>query len=128
MGGNMPIVVVSDPAGERSETRRLFSLNLNFPGERSGFHISATQGGARLADIVPVARSLCTAFVDATLRHLEERGARLLCHQGCCAACCRHLVSLSIPEAFRVAEEVTACPAEKRDEILQTHRRLAVWF
>lgn len=41
----------------------------------------------------------------------------MACRAGC-DACCRYLVSLSVPEAFRIREEVFALPAEKRRMVL----------
>ena len=72
---------------------------------------------ARLSDIVPLARQLADELSEIALRHARSAGKVVPCQRGC-AACCRYLVPLSPPEAFRLLEEVRALPPAPRRGLL----------
>jgi Fe-S-cluster containining protein len=59
-----------------------------------------------LADVVAPARRLADEMSALAVGEAERLGRRIPCRKGC-AACCRHLVPLSPPEAFQLAEDVS---------------------
>ena len=69
----------------------------------------------RLSEIVPLAQHITNLFVETALDEERRQGRSISCGPGC-AACCRNLVALSAPEAFRVADVVSELdPAEQAD-------------
>jgi Fe-S-cluster containining protein len=68
---------------------------------------------ARLADLVPFARAVATRVALSVLRQLGQRDVDVPCSKGC-AACCRYLIPLAPPEAFRLVEELQQLPPERR--------------
>jgi Fe-S-cluster containining protein len=100
----------------RTET---FSLELDILGKPVHTCISVAPGQARLSDIVPLARALSSKFTLATLESLRAAGKSVPCRKGC-LACCSYLVPVSVPEAFRLVEELSAMPSEKGRALLQS--------
>lgn len=80
------------------------------------------EGPARLADAVPVARALATRLACESRKRQEELGHAVPCKKDC-SACCKYLVPLSVPEAFRLAQDVLALEASSRD---RTEEAMAV--
>jgi hypothetical protein len=68
---------------------------------------------AKLSDLVPLARLLATKITSITRRHITNNGGTIACNP-CCSQCCRYLVPLTIPEAMRLTEEVTAMTQSDR--------------
>ena len=71
------------------------------------------EGPAHLSDTVPVARALATRLSCETRRQQEELGRVVPCKVSC-SACCKYLVPLSVPEAFRLVRDVGALDASSR--------------
>jgi Fe-S-cluster containining protein len=97
----------------------VIGLELNILGKKMNFHISAGKDQARLADIVPLARIVCTKITDVVLQSVISNGGRIACRKGC-LACCRHLIPLSVPEAFRLDEEISAATEHRRKSVWRT--------
>lgn len=95
------------------------SFELDILGEPVRFSISVAQKKARLSDIAPLARTLSTKLALVMLDRLRSNGELVPCCKGC-SACCNYLVPLSIPEAFRLREELLAMPAEQGKAVLQS--------
>ncbi len=108
-------------AAESNRDREVetLSLELDVLGEPVCFQISVARGSARLSDIAPLAQALSTKLALATLRGLRASGKCVPCRKGC-SACCSYLVPLSVPEAFRLSEELSAMPADKSRTLLQS--------
>jgi Fe-S-cluster containining protein len=96
-----------------------FSLELDILGKPVHACISVAPGQARLSDIVPLARALSSKFTLAMLESLRAAGESVACRKGC-VACCSYLVPVSVPEAFRLVEELSAMPTEKGRALLQS--------
>ncbi|MHC4627526.1 MAG: YkgJ family cysteine cluster protein [Planctomycetota bacterium] len=96
-----------------------FSLELDILGKPVHACISVAPGQARLSDIVPLARALSSKFTLAMLESLRAAGKSVPCRKGC-LACCSYLVPVSVPEAFRLVEELSAMPSEKGRTLLQS--------
>ena len=92
----------------------LIGLKLDILGRQVDFRIRVWKDHARLSDIVPLARTLCTKITDTVVQSIHSDGGRVPCHKGC-SACCSYLVPLSVPEAFWLKEEVSAAPAHRRE-------------
>lgn len=60
-------------------------------------------GPMRLAELVPTAQELTSVLAERAFRHAERLGLKVSCRAGC-AACCRHMVPLSPPEAYFLAD------------------------
>jgi Fe-S-cluster containining protein len=81
------------------------------------FQIDVGQGLARLADIIPLARTVCSNIINVVLKTIRSKGNRIPCLKGCSACCNRCLVPLSVPEAFRLKEDVEKMPVLRRETI-----------
>jgi Fe-S-cluster containining protein len=49
------------------------------------------------------------------IKNIQNNGVQIPCNKGCSACCKGCLVPLSVPEAFRLKEEIDKGPAEKRN-------------
>jgi hypothetical protein len=95
----------------------IIGLELDILGKKVNFPTRVGQGQARLTDIVPLARTLCTKITDVVVEIIRSDGGRIPCRKGCSACCSRYLVPLSVPEALRLKEEVLAAPAHRRESV-----------
>ena len=77
---------------------------------------TASDQPMRLAEIVPLAWTVCDHIVHRTVQFTQARGRMPSCHRGC-DACCRYAVPLSVPEAMRLGQDVAALPAGPRARI-----------
>ncbi|MBA7679728.1 hypothetical protein ES703_88030 [subsurface metagenome] len=106
----------------------VIGLELDILGKEVNFHIDVGKGQARLADIVPLARTLCAKIIDVVLESIRSDGGRIPCCKGCAACCSRYLVPLSVPEALRLKKEISAEPGYRRESMsracLLTARRI----
>ena len=87
------------------KTRARSRIKLNILGEEISAEFNIRDKYARMADIVPLARKLSTSISKAVLHRLYLGGETVPCCKGC-SACCNYLVPLSVPEAFRLKEEI----------------------
>ncbi|MHC4336758.1 MAG: YkgJ family cysteine cluster protein [Planctomycetota bacterium] len=123
MAENLSIRVLGEsesPEDSWGNSAAIIGLELDILGEVVDIRISAAQRQATLADIVPLARILSTKFVSAVVDKLRKEQKSVACCKGC-SACCRHcLVPLSVPEVFRMMQEVLDMPADQSKAILQS--------
>lgn len=89
------------------------NFELSLFGRSMRLDVPASDEPMRLADIVPLAWSICDQLVNRTIEHIQADGETPSCHRGC-GACCRYAVPLSVPEAFRLREDISAMPARQR--------------
>ncbi len=75
------------------------------------------RGPMRLKDLVPIAQQVARENVDRAFAHEKNKGNEVSCKSGC-AACCRQIVPISAPEAFRQAEHVLGLDPPRRDRNL----------
>lgn len=107
----------SDGAGKNSGGRATLRFELEIAGEPLTFGVQIVRGQVRLSDIVPLARSLSDRLCDATLRKLHAEDGEIPCRKGC-ACCCSYMVPLSVPEAFRLQEDLSAMPPQQGKTML----------
>ncbi|MHC4559373.1 MAG: YkgJ family cysteine cluster protein, partial [Planctomycetota bacterium] len=91
-------------------------FELDILGKKVDFRIGVGKGQAKLGDIVPLARELCTNITEVVLHSIRSDGGHIPCCKGC-SICCSNLVPLSVPEALRLKEEISAAPAHRRESI-----------
>ncbi|HUT31328.1 MAG TPA: YkgJ family cysteine cluster protein [Sedimentisphaerales bacterium] len=96
---------------------RIIGLEFDIFGEPASFDITAGPGRMTLAGIVPVARAICEKMTGLATEKIRQQGGHIACRPGCCA-CCHYLVPLSVPEAFRLMQEVLSLP-ESRQKLVQ---------
>ncbi|MFC1676862.1 YkgJ family cysteine cluster protein [Planctomycetota bacterium] len=90
-----------------------------FLGKPIHLDIALAKSMAKLSDIVPLARVLSSKLAIITLEQLREDGETIGCCKYC-SACCKYLVPLSIPEAFRLNDEIKALPEQFRQQFTQS--------
>ena len=95
----------------------IVNLDLDVLDETINFRTVVGQGQAKLADIVPLARTISSKITDVVLKNTRSKGDQIPCFKGCSACCNRCLVPLSVPEAFRLKEEIEVAPAHQLQSI-----------
>jgi len=88
-------------------------LALSLHGRPLGAQVLVAEAPAALSDIVPLARSLSTLIARTVLADALTAGQNVPCRKGC-SHCCKHLVPLSVPEAFRLSADLEALPPNRR--------------
>ncbi len=116
---NRAVTLLDEPdgAGGVSGGRATLSFELDIAGERLGFGVQIVRGQVRLSDIVPLAHALSDKLCQASLQNLHAECSEVPCRKGC-AACCSYLVPLSVPEVFRLREDISALPGEQGRAVL----------
>ncbi len=85
------------------------------------FWIGFVLGMANPSEMVLTARMVSNVTIEAILEEIPRRGGRVSCHKGCHAACCRHsMVSLSVPEALAMVNEVNSQNPQIRARTIQS--------
>ena len=107
----------SGASGRYTSGKKGIGLELDILGETLSFRIGVCKERARLADIVPIARTLCDIITGVVVARARSKGNHIPCGVGCSACCNRYLVPLSVPEALRFREEIHAAPAYRREYI-----------
>ncbi len=133
MAENLRIAVADEPTrvGDTYNcATEVIGLELDILGKKVNFPTRVGQGRARLSDIVPLARTLCTKITDVVVESIRSDGGHIPCCKGCSACCSRYLVPLSVPEALRLKEEISTAPGYRRISmsracLLTAHRILS---
>lgn len=99
---------------------KTIELELDIFGRPVRYSIDVADKQTRLADIVPMARTISSKVAVTVLDKLREDGEEILCHKGC-SACCYYLTSLSVPEAFYLSDELLAMPVESGKAVLESY-------
>jgi len=73
----------------------------------------------RLDDLVPAARVICSKLVELTRAQAEANGLVVPCGKKC-TACCKYLVPLSVPEAFRLYRELQTFSPQRRRRLMKS--------
>lgn len=102
-----------------NDHRGCIDFEIELDGKPLHFTISYGDRPAKLSDLVPAARQLCTEIVNAATQNESERGRQVTCGKGC-ASCCSYLVSLSSAEAFRIEDEIFAMPFQQRQSFMRS--------
>ena len=107
------------PNGYSNSSTDVIGLKLDILGKNVNLNIVVGKGQARLADIVPLARALCTQITDIAVEYIRANGEYIPCRKGCASCCSCYLVPLSVPEAFRLKEEISNTPKARRESIFK---------
>ncbi len=111
--------VQPEGTGELSrEEGNSVSFSLVVLGESLCFDVAVNRRSARLQDMVPLARTVASRISRATTDSLERAGRTIACTKGC-HACCGYMVALSVPEVFRLRQDVQDMPVWQREIILR---------
>ncbi len=119
---NRPMMILEEPGeinNNYGDGLKTISFELDIIGQPTYFSICVAQKQARLSDIIPLARTLSTKLAIMVLDRLRGNGEFVPCCKGC-SACCNYLIPLSVPEAFRLREEILALPTEQRRTVFQS--------
>jgi len=117
---------VGGEAGGRGDTYNcageVIGLELDVLGKEVNFRVDVGQGRARLADIVPLARTLCTKITDVVVESILSDGGNIPCCKGCAACCARYLVA----EAGLVPQKWLRCRCKYQMPLLNWPTSLRV--
>ena len=119
MTENLLQMVAGELTGKGDSHRcgtKVIGLELDILGKTVGFRIGVEKNQARLSDIVPLARTLSKKITEVVFQRIRSDGGHIPCCEGC-SICCSNLVPLSVPEAFRLNEEISAAPPNRRESI-----------
>jgi Fe-S-cluster containining protein len=94
-----------------------FDVALNTPAGRLTTAIDVPTGLISITAIVPLTRRLGDEAAELEIQQAAETGQSISCRKGC-AACCRMLVPLSVPEAFALREYVGHLPIDQQTHLL----------
>jgi len=97
------------------------TLTLTTPAGDVAARIDVPSGFVPVTAIVPLMHGLGEQALALEERTAAMRGESVSCRKGC-AACCRLLVPVSAPEAFRLRDRLAQLPAPRQTEI---RRRMA---
>jgi Fe-S-cluster containining protein len=120
MNGTQSIFLLdgkADPSGTNS-----INLPLNMP-ELPNIKIAFLPGEGTLTELVPMARDLMELMLSRRISELSDKGLQIACQKGCHAACCRYLISVSVPEALIMVTETAALPKDERNRIINSCRK-----
>jgi Fe-S-cluster containining protein len=98
-------------AKDRTVHLRLFGASADVP-------VPVPGGEGTIVAILPAARRLTAAIMEAAVRHERAGGRGVTCKAGC-AACCRHLVPISTVEAMALGEALRRLPPKRREAVLR---------
>ena len=118
---SQPVVVLDRPDTREhvEHGTKTFTLELEILGEPVSLDLKVADSPARLSDLAPLARTISAKLALATSERLRTNGRCVTCRKGC-SACCSYLVPLSVPEAFRIAEELPMMPAGENGTMIQS--------
>ncbi|MEP0846666.1 MAG: YkgJ family cysteine cluster protein [Phycisphaerae bacterium] len=85
--------------------------------------VAVTTGPMRLTGLLPAAFALTNALVERA-NGLEVRAGRAISCRAGCAACCRHMVPVSPPEAFGLLDVLDGLVPRRRAEVHAQFQRI----
>ncbi|MDG4550402.1 MAG: YkgJ family cysteine cluster protein [Candidatus Contendobacter sp.] len=93
------------------------TAELTVAGRKVRLEMPVSAGPVRLAELLPLFRSMTDAFVEVSVANARAEGLEVSCKKGC-GACCRQLVPIAEIEARRLREVVEALPEPRKSTIL----------
>jgi Fe-S-cluster containining protein len=109
----------SDAANDFDSQWKKIPLEFDIFNEHISLTIAVENKNARLSDIVPLARQISQMVGSIELDNVKESGYGIPCAKGC-SACCSYLVPVSVPEIFRLKEQVGSMPVDQQRMILRS--------
>ena len=123
-GSDTILLRTAEGAGEAPSGWRTIPLQLALFGCVVRFELHAADRRVPLRAIVPAARALDDAMVAAARCALKSVGADVRCGKGC-AACCKYLIPLSVPEVHQLWRDVQDLPEPDRSRVKDRFARSA---
>jgi len=114
----------SQKKGKSRNSDEIIGLEVQSDTEHLNLCIRASVSPAKLSDIVPLARDVCDIIVQKKQKQLQQQNVTVACRNRC-SACCSYFVPVSVPEAFRIVEELNEMPEEKAKNILRLSLKAA---
>jgi Fe-S-cluster containining protein len=93
-----------------------FDLSVKTPAGPVTATVEVSAGFVPITQIVPLLRRLGQQAQALEQQRTTEAGQAISCARGC-AACCRMLVPVSVPEAFALRDMVATLPESRRTSI-----------
>jgi len=119
---NRSMMILNKPGetnNNYADGQKTIDFELDIIGQSTHFRICVAQKQATLSDIAPLAQKLSTQMAKIVLDKLQSNGEFVPCRKGC-SACCNYLIPLSVPEVFRLREEILAMPTGQGRTVLQS--------
>jgi len=114
------------PTANARSVERL-EVTVNTPAGPVTAPVEVPTGFIPVTEIVPLLRRLGEQAQALVERTALATGQTISCRKGC-AACCRMLIPLSAPEAYRLKDTISQMPEDRRkatlDRIAQAQHRL----
>lgn len=98
---------------------KVIGTELELLNEKFYIRIGLGKSRARLADIIPLAYTICSKINNVVIKNIQDNGEQIPCHKGCSDCCKRCLVPISVPEAFRLKDDIDRSPTNKRHLIIR---------
>ena len=115
------------PAMEPAHPLERFDLSIKTPVGPVATTVEISTGFVPVTDIIPLLHRLGQQAQALEQQRATATGQNISCARGC-AACCRMLIPVSVPEAFALRDKLAALPTERRqtflDAISSTQTRL----
>jgi Fe-S-cluster containining protein len=105
------VPVSNHPAAEH------FEISLQTPSGEISTAVGVPTSFVPITAILPLMRSLGEEAQVLEQRRLLQAGERVSCEKGC-AACCRMLVPISVPEAFALTNTIDRLDQNERNRLL----------
>lgn len=118
------IFSLTDPQQPTAPGCAKLDVAIPIPGGTLETSLHVADTAATLVDIVPVARQMGARLASARLESLRANGSQVSCRKGC-AACCRYLVPLSVPEAFALWDEIHSLPEPQHERVMVPYLHMA---
>jgi Fe-S-cluster containining protein len=93
-----------------------FKLNVPSPAGVTTVHLGIGTEPIRMADLAGLVYQIADRAITQCVEKVREEGSEPSCRSGC-SHCCRQLVPLSGPEAFRLADAAIALDSEPRQAL-----------
>ncbi len=110
-----------------SPTVEQFNISLTTPVGQLSTVVEVPTGFVPITSIVPLLHRLSDAAQSLEEKEARGAGQPISCAKGC-AACCRMLVPVSVPEAFALRNLILSLPQERRQaltaRVAASHMRL----
>lgn len=94
-----------------------FEISLQTPSGEISTAVGVPTSFVPITAILPLMRSLGEEAQVLEQRRLLQAGQRVSCEKGC-AACCRMLVPISVPEAFALTNTIDRLDQNERNRLL----------
>lgn len=126
MPSQPPTLRIPDVRGQVRQPGKYHNVPIRLPvcGRVIQANLSVPDVPARLSDVVPTARWLASEISAIRCEYAELCGMSAQCAKGC-SHCCGYLVPISVPEAFRLCEDIQSLPAAERDLVVDRFQQAA---